>query len=89
MSSNLLGFPKRKHQDWFDENDSETSALIEKMHSSHLKFMNNKRNMKAKKIYLTAKHKVQKRLRQLKETWWRKKAEELQTASDTKNVKES
>ena len=88
MSSNLLGFPKRKHQDWFDENDSETSALIEKMHSSHLKFMNNKRDLKAKKIYLTAKHKVQKRLRQLKETWWRKKAEELQTASDTKNVKE-
>ena len=39
-SVELLGFPKRRHQDWFDENDVETSLLINKMHQSHLKFMN-------------------------------------------------
>ena len=87
-STNLLGFPKRKHQDWFDENDSETSALIDKMHRVHLQYMSDRTNKKKRKKYLSTKHDVQRRLRQLKEKWWQKKAEELQKASDTKNTKE-
>ena len=87
-SADLLGFPKRKHQDWFDENDSETSALIESMHVSHLKYMKDKSNKRTKNQYLSKKRDVQRRLRHLKEKWWREKAQELQKASDTNNTKE-
>ena len=86
-SANLLGFVKRKHQDWFDENDQETSALIQSMHQSHLKYMNNKRSKRLKKQYFSTKASVQKRLRKLKDSWWKTKAEELQKAADSNNTK--
>ena len=86
-SANLLGFVKRKHQDWFDENDQETSLLIKTMHQSHLQYMNNKRSKKLKKQYYSTKTSVQKRLRHLKDAWWKTKAEELQKAADSNNTK--
>ena len=87
-SADLLGFPRRKHQDWFNENDEEVSDLIKDMHESHLAYMNDKSSTTAKIKYYRIKHEVQKRLRQLRENWWKTKAEELQRASDTKNFQE-
>ena len=30
-----LGYPSRKHQDWFDENDDEIQRLVEEKHRLH------------------------------------------------------
>ena len=87
-SSQLLGFTKRKNQDWFNENDKLTSSLIETMHKSHKDYMCNKNSKRLKSKYLSTKQQAQKRLRLLKDTWWKTKAEELQTAADTNNTKE-
>ena len=87
-SANHLGFVQRKHQDWFEENDEETSTLIQSMHHSHLQYMNNKTSRKLKRTYLSTKQSVQKRLRYLKDSWWKVKAEELQKAADNNNTKE-
>ena len=86
-SANSLGFVKRKHQDWFDENDETTSLLIQSMHQSHLKYMNNKRSKKLKREYYSTKTSVQKQLRHLKDLWWKTKAEELQKAADSNSTK--
>ena len=86
-SCEVLGFTKRKHQDWFDENDSKTARLIDCMHQAHMKFMQNKNSRKLKRDYLSTKRAVQQQLRLLKEDWWRQKAEELQSAADTHNTK--
>ena len=58
------------------------------MHQSHLKYMNNKSSKKLRKIYFSTKSSVQKRLRHLKDSWWKAKAEELQKAADNNNTKE-
>ena len=34
-SLEVRGLPVRKHQDWFDDNNTEVQLLIEKLHSSH------------------------------------------------------
>ena len=86
-SKDLLGFPKRKNQDWFDENNSETSNIIDSLHLAHLKYMNNKNSKNIKMSYYAAKSLAQKHLRQLKENWWKTKASELQLAFNANNTK--
>ena len=58
-SVDLLGFPNRKHQDWFDEKHEEASKLIDTMHRTHLLYMNNKKSKKAKNKYFETKRKTQ------------------------------
>ena len=82
-SADLLGFPRRKNQDWFNENDEKTTKLINEMHQAHIKYVNNKNSRKAKNLYYSLKGTVQRRLRCLKEEWWKRKAEKLQLAADT------
>ena len=86
-STEFLGFPKRKNQDWFDESDTEASVLIQQLHQSHLKYINSKNDKKCKQHYLALKSKVQKHLRSMRDSWWETKANELQTAADTNNLK--
>ena len=86
-SVDLLGFPKRKHQDWFNENDADASKLINDMHVAHLASMNNKNCYKAKQKYHNIKRKVQQYLRRMKNRWWEKKAMELQHAADIHDSK--
>ena len=35
VATDVLGFIKRKHQDWFDENDKEIEPLLFAMHAAH------------------------------------------------------
>ena len=80
-SSTLLGFVKRKHHDWFDENDEEMKVLLE-----------DKKRMLNKTLISTGsevefahstlalkelKSDIQKRLRVMKNVWWESKAHEL------------
>ena len=38
----VLGTTKRKHRDWFDENDAEAATILRKMHESHLQWINDR-----------------------------------------------
>ena len=87
VSKEVLGFPKRKGEDWFDENDAETMKLIKSMHETHKIYMNSKSSRTKKHAYLQTKSLVQKRLRQMKEEWWKTKAQQIQAAADTHNLK--
>ena len=86
-SSEVLGFVKRKHKDWFDENDQEIQHMLQAMHTAHKAWISDKNSSAKKQLYLTAKRESQRRLRKMKETWWRQRAEELQVAADTHNAK--
>ena len=56
--------------------------LLERMHSSHKVYMLDRSSAALKSQYLNAKHTVQKRLSQMKNTRWAKKVRELQEAAD-------
>ena len=84
-SSTLLGFVKRKHQDWFDENDEEDKKrMLNKTLISTGSEVEIAHNTLALK---DLKSDIQKRLRVMKNVWWESKAHKLQTASDRKDSK--
>ena len=61
--------------------------LIEKMHSSHKAWIDDKNSSTKKTAYKACKNQVQRALRAVKEAWWSAKAAELQGASDKKDSK--
>ena len=71
----------RKHHDWFDENDAEISSLLEDRRRAHDAFLSQQtRNRKLR--YTQAKSKLPKKLREIQNVWWDKKADELQQLAD-------
>ena len=86
-SAEVLGFVKRKHQDWFDENDADAQTLLDNMHSTHLAWINDKASATKKNAYHQARNDAQRNLRRMKESWWAQKASELQEAADCNQTK--
>ncbi|XP_048578500.1 craniofacial development protein 2 [Nematostella vectensis] len=78
--------PKRKHQDWFDENDKHLECLLEKRNAARANMLQtNTRSNKNK--YTAARRVLQQYTRKLKTDWWERKAESLQQASDVNDMK--
>ena len=83
----VLGTTKRKHRDWFDENDAEAATILRKMHESHLQWINDRESAAKADTYRHHQQSAQARLRVMKEQWWSDRATELQEAADRKKRK--
>ncbi|KAL4703518.1 hypothetical protein ACJJTC_018102 [Scirpophaga incertulas] len=74
VAQQVVGKPQKKNQDWFDESDSEIRRLVE-------------RSRLALGGAIDARHRtsIQRdlKIRGVKDSWWRHKAEELQWLADT------
>ena len=69
-AAEVIGFRKTRHKDWFGEQDPEARRLLDDMHEKHLLWMNDKNSSAKKSVYVQARSAAQRRLRQMKETWW-------------------
>lgn len=86
-SSQVLGFARYKHQDWFDENDNEIKQKLAQMYKSHSEWMCDRNSFTKKKQYKATKSSVQVILRKMKQDWWQKKATALQESADKHDIK--
>ena len=77
----------RKHQDWFDENDKEIQGLLEEKHQKHKAYLRNTSSVSSKTAYSSICKTVQTRLRYMLDSWLRKKADEIQSFADRKDMK--
>ena len=84
---NSLGQVSRKHQDWFDENDKEIQGLLEEKHQKHKAYLRNTSSVSGKTAYSNICKTVQTRLRDMQDSWLRKKADEIQSFADRKDMK--
>ena len=84
-SYELLGKPDRKHQDWFDQNDTVISHLLDDMHRLHHVWLSDKRNQSTADAYHHARKAARARLSVMKNKCWLQKAEQLQLAADQHN----
>lgn len=88
----VLGFVKKKNQDWFDENNDEINALLQKKHAMLKKSLDpnlsKRKRDAASKSFKSIKATTQKQLGKMKDNWWSEKAAAVQQAADSKNTKQ-
>ena len=82
-----LGPVSRKHQDWFDENDKDIQGFLEEKHQKHKAYLRNTSSVSSKTAYSNICKTVQTRLRDMQDFWLRKKADEIQSFADRKDMK--
>ena len=87
ITEEVLGFPERKHRDWFDENDPLIQPLLEQLNALHIKAIEDSNNNVKANHYRACKQLVQKSLRNIKDAWWQARAVELQDAADRRDFK--
>ena len=80
-ASKVLGFPKRRTPDWFQDHNAEIQELLAGKQRAYLNHLA-KNSLGCKMALQTTKAKVQKEIRSIKDNWWSKKAAELQTLAD-------
>nr|XP_014353239.1 PREDICTED: LOW QUALITY PROTEIN: uncharacterized protein LOC106706591 [Latimeria chalumnae] len=83
----VLGPTVHKHQDWFDENDDDIKRLLDEKHRLHSLWIKDKSSTKKKQAYDNIRNQVQTELRIMCDTWWSKKADELQSYADQNDMK--
>ena len=87
VTEDVLGFPERKHRDWFDENDPLIKPLLTQLHESHIQAIEDKTDIVKADAYHTCKQQAQKSLRNMQNTWWKARAADLQEAADKRDYK--
>ena len=81
VGKETLGFRKRNHKDWFDDNNLEIQKLLaEKRHFENLVLSEDSKFNRANLKYV--KHKVQKCLRSMENSWWENITNEIENASN-------
>ena len=86
-AATTIGHPSRKHQDWFDENDEEIKLLLEEKYCLHKAHQDDTSSVSKKAAYNNICQTVQNRLRDMQDSWLSKKAEEIQSFADRKDMK--
>lgn len=82
-----VGPVTRKHQDWFDENNSRIQALLEEKHQLHRALLNDPASTSKKAAFSASKQTVQRALRQMQDQWFSEKADAIQEYADRKDMK--
>ena len=86
-ASEILGKPTRKHADWFDESNEEIMALVNEKNLLFHRTLADRCTRATKHKYKEVKAELQKKLRQMKNDWWTKKAAEVQSLADRNDSK--
>ena len=86
-ATETLGILKRHHQDWFDDNDLEIRNLLTKKYGAHKAWLAERDSESKRKEFTATRRELQKRLRHLKDDWWKRKADEIQLYADSNNAK--
>ncbi|KAK0142398.1 Craniofacial development protein 2 [Merluccius polli] len=79
----ILGHKTRRHQDWYDENDTEIQQLINTKRKTFITWQNDINCRDKREAHAKAKAAVQSQVRTLKNQWWTQKALEIQQLADS------
>ena len=82
-----IGRKKRKHQDWFDDNDETLKELIDQKRKAHIISQNDPKSATKRDFFKKCKAAVQRTTRTLKNQWWREKSREIQQLADANDTR--
>jgi len=81
-----IGFKRKKYQDWFDENNKTITSFIEVKRHARLAFENNP-SAHNKRNYQQANATCQRGIREVQNTWWQQKLENIQKYADQRDMR--
>nr|VZI27842.1 unnamed protein product [Spirometra erinaceieuropaei] len=81
MAFAVLGHARRKHQDWFDDNDAANSNLLADKNRLHKAYVNRPTDDN-KTAFYHSRRLVQQWLREMQEAWTAREAKEIQGYAD-------
>ena len=80
-----LGYQKKRHRDWFDENDAELTRLVDQKNSAHDRYLSQPTRAN-KQSWTSLRAELQRESRRLKNEWWVAQAQEIQKCADEGRV---
>ena len=83
-AKSVLGPKQRIHQDWFDDNDKQITQLLQEKSNAFITWQNDLGSQAKKDRYKHLKNQAKRKLREMKDAWWDRKAE-VQMYADTHN----
>ena len=81
----VLGPKQRIHQDWFDDKGKQITQLLQEKNNTFIAWQNKHSSQAKKDRYKHLKKQAQRKLREMKDTWWDRKAEKVQMYADIHN----
>ena len=86
-AKSVLGPKQQMHQDWFDNNDKQIIQLLQEKNNAFIAWQNGYSSRAKKPVQALEKAGTEKtKLREMKDTWWDRKAE-VQMYADTHSSK--
>ena len=87
-AKSALGLKRRKHQDWFNENDKEIEDLLARKNKAFMEWQNDPNSTPKKDRFKSLQASAQKEIRKMHDQWWERKAEEIQGFAASNNSKQ-
>ena len=86
-AAECIGFDKRRHADWFDENDQTIAILLDAKRSAHHALLTDPTSPSKKFRYQQDCSTLQRNLRAMKDRWFDNLADEIQSYADQRDYK--
>ena len=82
-----LGSPVKKHKDWFDENHSDITALLEQKSTAYLAHIQDTTSTAKKDALRSIRSTVQLKLSEMQDSWLSAKVDEIHGFADRNDMK--
>lgn len=82
----IIGFARKKTQDWLDENDEDITRLIAAKRRTHLALENHP-TADNKQKHQQALTECQRGIYEAQNTWWQRKSKEIQNYADQRDLR--
>ena len=80
-ATEVLGYHKKRHRDWFDENDEALTRLVDNKNKAHNKYLAHPTRCN-NDDWKRLRAELQRETRRMKDEWWTKQAHEIQSCAD-------
>ena len=77
-----MGFKRKRHRDWFDENRAEICDLIARKNRAHDALQSNPSSIALRRTFTELRSSAQRELRRIENDWWVELAKEIQGFAD-------
>ena len=85
ISTETMGFKRRRHRDWFDENNDEIARVIAEKNKAHNNYLSKPTEIN-KQRWKDLQRQVQSTTRTLQNAWWEQQARDIQECADEGRV---